>query len=1053
MPSDQHVNLYFESEVLDGDTFKVVRFTGEEAISRPFRFEIELMSERPDIDLASVLGRRAKLAFQRGDDGEMRNVYGVLAEFEQGREGQYGHYAYRAVLVPRLWLLSLSRQNQIYQNKSAIEIVEEELKGAKDKGPAELAAVGLSADDFEFRLSREYAKREYVVQYQESDLDFVSRLLEHEGVSYFFEHDEERDKIVFCDDNVHFPKPSEESRVSYVLPSGTSASQEESVQAFSCAQRQVTAKMIVKDYNYRTPTTPLQGEADIDDAGHGLISEYGDHFKTPEEGQALAKVRAQEVLCRKVRYAGQSDRLDFAAGHPFTLEDHYNDEFNGDYVLTLVRHAGAQAFAEATGFAEIDGQASSYRNEFEAIGLDVQFRPARTTPKPRLRGVMNAHVDASGPGTRAEIDAEGRYKLVMPFDLSGQAEGKATRWVRMAQPYGGSQEGMHFPLRKGTEVIWTCVDGDPDRPIITGVVPNPLSKSVVTNESHTKSRIKSASGILIEMNDGPGPKTREQEGSGDLSDQQQMQRLDTAGKACLATTEGQAARPSSEEDGANPPNRAAAPAEYRATANGRDELARQQQRQGPDDTYEEADTTGLNDVWARMQVPQTDGNGNPRPNARPHGYLRLGDYAGDDTLYQGDDIEAIKQDAGQAAYDQAKADPTKTNAEAEGARQAAIADVMDRWNQIETQHHYRDKSDSSALKLNVGAGTAPLSGAFSYTEGNRTEITQGNREVTIAGKSRINIGDGGLGVWDAGTAYVNYMRKIGTVHGFVPGIRGTPIWRHTEVSHAASDTWQWGDSESGFAGFKFDGMLGLATSATVGGSLNVGLTADVDFGAAYNVNMKWGPNIDFTAESQNTMDAEDHDMIGGKTISLRIKPTAEEAAEKTFLKLSKATWAAVGATTVGALLGAGAGASLSYLYVGGGESEDPGSSWGSGVGFTAATAAWGAGLGLGIYKHATTDKFEKMAPARIDLIKRGAKGSTEDKIELNVGGPTGSSIVMTPTSITLKVGMTEIEMKPNQLEIESVNIKQTANGGPFNIKSALGGVTIKGTGGQTILNG
>ncbi len=521
MASDQHINLNFESKALSSDTFKVVRFEGEEAISQPYRFEIELISDQPDIDLDAVLGQAATLSFQRGDDGDARKIHGVLSEFEQGQEGQYGHYQYRAVLVPRIWMLSLSRQNQIYQNKSAVEIVEEELKGAKDKGPAELSAIGLTSEDFEFRLSGDYAKREYVVQYQETDLDFVSRLMEHEGVFYFFEHNDEREKIVFCDDNVHLPALNGDSKISYTPSSALSSTNEESVQVFRQVRRQITGKMILKDYNYRTPTTPLQGEADIDDKGHGLVSEYGNHFKTPEEGQALAKIRAQEILCRKKQFFGESDSQNCAAGNPFTLEGHYNGAFDDDYVPTRVRHSGAQAFAEATGFPEVDGQATSYRNEFTAIPLAVLYRPARLTPRPKLHGVMNAQIDASGAGTRAEIDAEGRYKLVMPFDLSGQAKGKATRWVRMAQPYGGSQHGMHFPLHKGTEVIWTCVDGDPDRPIITGVAPNPLNRSVVSGESHTKNRIQTASGILIEFEDGPGAKGDEPQSG----DQQQMQRL------------------------------------------------------------------------------------------------------------------------------------------------------------------------------------------------------------------------------------------------------------------------------------------------------------------------------------------------------------------------------------------------------------------------------------------------------------------------------------------------------------------------------------------------
>ncbi|MFB0506201.1 MAG: type VI secretion system tip protein VgrG, partial [Thermodesulfobacteriota bacterium] len=181
-------NLYFESKAkgMPADTFRVVGFEGQEEISRPFRFEIELASERPDIDVEEILRWPAFLAIER--DGGIRKIHGVLGEFEQMREGPLDLYHYRAVLVPRLWLLSMSSQNQIYQNKSVPQIIQDELKGARNKGPAELAAAGLTADDFELRLTRKYSAREYTVQYQESDLDFISRLMEHEGIFYFFEH-------------------------------------------------------------------------------------------------------------------------------------------------------------------------------------------------------------------------------------------------------------------------------------------------------------------------------------------------------------------------------------------------------------------------------------------------------------------------------------------------------------------------------------------------------------------------------------------------------------------------------------------------------------------------------------------------------------------------------------------------------------------------------------------------------------------------------------------------------------------------------------------------
>jgi type VI secretion system VgrG family protein len=521
--------FYFQSRAssLVKDTFRVIRFHGQEEISQPFRFEIDLVSDNADIDPDEVLQWPAFLTIER--DGKRRMVHGVLAEFEQQHETSLDLHFYRAVLVPRLWLLSMSQQNQIYQDKSVPEIVEEELKGSKDKGPAGLAAANLTTEDFELRLTRKYQKREYVVQYGESDLNFISRLMEHEGLFYFFEHDNEKEKIIITDDNIHFPAIAEETAIPYHSPSGMVIADEESVRAISCRHRRTPKKLILKDYNYRTPHVPLQGEATVDGKGHGLISEYGNHFKTPEEGMALAKIRAEEIRSLHAVFRGESDCSLFLPGHRYALQGHFRKDFNREYVITGVEHDGTQPVAGASGLANGEGEQLTYRNTFTAIASDVPFRPERKTPKPRMYGIMNAHVDSALLKDRAEIDDQGRYKVVMPFDLSGSGEGKASRFVRMAQPYGGGSHGMHFPLHKDVEVIWACIDGDPDRPIIVGTVPNPLNPSVVTAGNSTKNVIKTASGSFIEFNDGPGPGGMLQKTGGPQLQRQQQYQNDAHG--------------------------------------------------------------------------------------------------------------------------------------------------------------------------------------------------------------------------------------------------------------------------------------------------------------------------------------------------------------------------------------------------------------------------------------------------------------------------------------------------------------------------------------------
>ncbi len=208
--SQQRVYVNFTSDEFDNiasDLFQVTGFDGVEAISELFRFEIDLLSTDADIDLESLVGKHASLAITK--DGEQRDFHGVIASLEQDAEAQFDHYCYKAVLVPRLWLMSLSKQNQIYQDKTVPEIVQQEILHGDFCG-------GILADDIDDRMAQTYPVREYTVQYRESDIDFISRLMENEGIYYYFEHLDGQDKLVFCDQNSKLDKVLEENMASYL---------------------------------------------------------------------------------------------------------------------------------------------------------------------------------------------------------------------------------------------------------------------------------------------------------------------------------------------------------------------------------------------------------------------------------------------------------------------------------------------------------------------------------------------------------------------------------------------------------------------------------------------------------------------------------------------------------------------------------------------------------------------------------------------------------------------------------------------------------------------
>ncbi|MFA5182008.1 MAG: type VI secretion system tip protein TssI/VgrG [Syntrophales bacterium] len=486
----------FISKTLPEDTFGVISMKGSEGISKPYEFEIMLVSDNLEIDFDVIMQNTAKLVFHRETGGDA--IYnGIITHFEHLHA--IGEYAfYRAYLVPRLWWLSITKHNQIILDKSLPEFAQMVLIDG-----------GLTTADFEFRLQGAYDPIEYVCQYNESHLNFLSRWLEREGIYYYFDQTESGEKVIFTDTRLAHTELPAGKVLTYSPPSGLEALRAaEVVASFHCRRSLMPEKVFLKDYNYRKPSLEMSGEANVDPQGRGTVFFYNEHIKTPEEGKRLAKIRAESILCRREVYLGEGSVPFMLPGFTFTLESHYRKGVNQSYLITDIDHEGNQTGYLLSGISM--GRSGDednkiyYRNFFTAIPGSVQFRPEAKTEKPKISGTISGMIDASGSGQYAELDPQGRYKIVFPFDLSGRTGGKASNWVRMAQPYAGTDHGMHFPLHKGTEVLITFIDGDPDRPIIAGAVTNPETPSPVSGDNQTKSRVVSASGNEFHMEDAAG---------------------------------------------------------------------------------------------------------------------------------------------------------------------------------------------------------------------------------------------------------------------------------------------------------------------------------------------------------------------------------------------------------------------------------------------------------------------------------------------------------------------------------------------------------------------
>ncbi len=495
MTNQGQASFSFQLEGFPNNLFIVGNFSGTEALSKLYQFDITLISNDPEIDLNAVMKTSATLVVHK--DGYDIVFHGIVSHIIQ-QQAFNTRYIYQAVLVPRLWRTTLTRHNQVFLDQNIPEIIESVLQNS-----------GFTANDYELRLQGNYPAKEYVCQYQESHFNFISRWMEHVGMYFYFEQDGVFEKCIITDTAMAHVESPDRAKFQYVPPSGLESTHwDEVVESFFCHQTLIPESVLLKDYNYRTPDLEITGQAEVDSTrGQGRDYVYGDHFATPEEGQRLAKIRAEEYRCREKRFVGDSRIPFIRPGFLFTLESHFRNDYNQSYLCVDVSHRGYRNTYLIDGIDVTEKethQRPPYENTFTAIPAPVQFRPPFQTPKTRFHGVINAKIDAAGSGDTAELDDQGRYKVVLPFDIGGREPGKCSAWLRMAQPYVGSSFGMHFPLHKGTEVLLSFVDGDPDRPIISAAVPNPDHPSVVRSGNESMSQLISASQNKIHMEDKEG---------------------------------------------------------------------------------------------------------------------------------------------------------------------------------------------------------------------------------------------------------------------------------------------------------------------------------------------------------------------------------------------------------------------------------------------------------------------------------------------------------------------------------------------------------------------
>jgi type VI secretion system secreted protein VgrG len=427
---------------LDPDLFEVLSIQGEESLSKPFSYRVALGTDDVTVDFNALVGKSVTISIT-SEDGTAQLRNGVVARIAlQG--GEMSDIVYMAEVVPQVWLLSRGFDNKIYQNLTVIEIAEQILKG-------------FGITDYTLKIKGTYQPREYTVQYGESSFDFLSRLMEDEGIFYFFKHEDGKHSIVITDDaSAHESQPGVAPEITYKRFDASWA-EESAVSELISDQQIVMTKYRATDYNFETPATDLfvevEGAATPPTPG---MYEYPGGFMTKSDGEKKLKHRIEmsEFAMKAIR--GTSNVRGFIVGSVFKLINHDREELNTEYVLRSVSFTVDQ---------------SGYENTFSAFPKTVPYRPAPTARKPMIHGYQLATVVGKS-GEEIWTDKYGRVKIHFPWDRDSKKDENSSCWVRVAQMWAGKAWGSLTIPRIGTEVIVCFLDGDPDRPIIVGTLYN-----------------------------------------------------------------------------------------------------------------------------------------------------------------------------------------------------------------------------------------------------------------------------------------------------------------------------------------------------------------------------------------------------------------------------------------------------------------------------------------------------------------------------------------------------------------------------------------------------
>jgi type VI secretion system secreted protein VgrG len=439
---------------LGEDALLFHRMHGKEELSRLSDFELDLLSSRNDIPFDDILGKNVTVRLKLEDDG-VRHFNGYVTRIAQvGMHGRY--HVYRAGVRPWLWFLTRTTNCRIFQDKTVPDIVKAVFNGHP------------GIVDVKFELTDSYRKRDYCVQYRETDFSFISRLLEHEGIHYYFQHDEGRHILVLADSDSEHPL-TVERQLPFIAPANGVWVDRECISEWAVSRELQSGRYALTDYDFEKPGANL-GVGSKMKRDHVFseyeIYDYPGYYAEHDAGEQYARTRIEEVQTRFERQRGVSNARDLRPGYRFEMTAHPRSDQNARYLVVAAEYE-----LQSSEYETSDTPGASYTCKFVALDNRQPFRPERTTPKSIVQGPQTAIV--VGPnGEAIHTDKFGRIKVQFHWDRYGKRDENSSCWIRVSQNWGGKGWGGMFIPHVDQEVIVEFLEGDPDRPLITGRVYN-----------------------------------------------------------------------------------------------------------------------------------------------------------------------------------------------------------------------------------------------------------------------------------------------------------------------------------------------------------------------------------------------------------------------------------------------------------------------------------------------------------------------------------------------------------------------------------------------------